>query len=79
MPRNLFRRLETVFPVVTPNMVNHLEEIIDWFWRDNAKAKVMDSDGQYHPVATDAETEIFDCQQAFIEEAGRRRKAKLVT
>lgn len=78
MPRNLFRRMETVFPVVTPNMVHHVEEIIDWFWKDTAKAKVMDSQGLYHPLPVAEGQEPFDCQQAFIQEASQRRKAKLV-
>jgi len=74
MPRNLFGRVETTFPLTNPRVHDHVQEIIDWFWRDNVKAKVMASDGHYHlrPV----EGERFNAQEEFIAEAQRRRKAK---
>ena len=74
MPRNLFRRVETGFPLRNSRVQEHVQEIIDWFWRDNAKARVMDSDGLYHPVPVIGE--IFDAQAEFLAEAQRRRKAK---
>lgn len=74
MPRNLFRRVETGFPLRNPRVQDHVQEIIDWFWRDNAKARVMDSDGLYHPVPVVGE--LFDAQAEFLAEAQRRRKAK---
>lgn len=77
MPRNLFRRVETVFPIVSPNMREHVEEIIDWFWKDNVKARVMDPDGLYRPRELREGEEPFDCQAAFVEDAQRRRRAKL--
>lgn len=74
MPRNLFRRVETVFPVVQPGLIEHVEEILDWFWKDNVKAKVMQSDGTYAP-RTLAEGEApFDAQAEFLADAQRRRK-----
>jgi hypothetical protein len=54
-----------------------MEEIIDWFWKDNVKARVMDSNGLYHPLPLDEGTEPFDCQAAFVADAQKRRKAKL--
>jgi polyphosphate kinase len=74
MPRNLFRRVETVFPIAAPAMREHIEEILDWFWRDNVKARVMRPDGTYAPV-TNGEPP-FDAQAEFIAEAQRRRKTK---
>lgn len=73
MPRNLFRRVETCFPLVSPGVKNHVKEILDWFWRDNVKARRMDQDGQYHPVPITGER--FNVQNAFLEDAERRRKA----
>ena len=74
MPRNLFGRVETTFPLTNPRVHDHVQEIIDWFWRDNVKAKVMASDGLYHlrPV----EGERFNAQEEFIADSQRRRKAK---
>ena len=74
MPRNLFRRVETGFPIRNRRVHHHIEEIIACFWRDNVKARTMDSDGLYHlrPI----EGERFSAQEEFIAESQRRRKAK---
>ncbi len=74
MPRNLFRRVETVFPVVSPGMKQHVEEIIDWFWRDNVKARTMLPDGTYLPRKTGEPP--FNAQEEFLAEARRRRDAR---
>ncbi len=74
MPRNLFRRVEIVFPIVSPGMKDHVEEILDWFWRDNVKAKVMLPDGTYVPRLSDEPP--FDVQQEFVEDAQRRRRRR---
>jgi polyphosphate kinase len=74
MPRNLFRRVEIVFPIVSPGMKDHVEEILDWFWRDNVKAKVMLPDGTYVPRISDEPP--FDVQQEFVEDAQRRRRRR---
>jgi polyphosphate kinase len=77
MPRNLHRRIESAFPIVSPNMREHVEEILDWFWRDTVKARQMDSAGLYHPVLPEPGEEPFDSQVAFLEDAAKRRKAKI--
>ncbi|MEI6033964.1 MAG: polyphosphate kinase 1 [Verrucomicrobiae bacterium] len=74
MPRNLFRRVETVFPVVQQGLLDHVEEILDWFWKDNVKAKVMQRDGTYAPRPADAGEDPFDAQAEFLADAQRRRK-----
>ena len=74
MPRNLFRRVETVFPIYTAGMKEHVEEILDWFWRDNVKARVMQPDGTYRP--REAHEPPFDAQAEFIADAQRRRKKR---
>lgn len=74
MPRNLFRRVETIFPVIQPKMTEHVGEILDWFWRDNVKSQVMQPDGTYRfrPLAEGEEP--FDAQAEFLADAQRRRK-----
>jgi polyphosphate kinase len=74
MPRNLFRRVETTFPLLSPRVHDHAQEIIDWFWRDNVKARVLDPKGVYLPRPL--EHELFNAQDEFLAEAQRRRKAK---
>jgi len=74
MPRNLFRRVETTFPLRSPRVHDHVQEIIDWFWRDNVKARVLKNDGTYHP--RHLESELFNAQAEFLADSQRRRKAK---
>jgi len=75
MPRNLFRRVETVFPIFVPRMREHVEEILEWFWKDNVKAKIMQPDGTYSPVLVPPGGEPFDAQAEFLADAHRRRKS----
>jgi polyphosphate kinase len=79
MPRNLFRRVETVFPITAPGMVRHVEEILNWFWRDNVKAQVMQPDGTYAFRQRAAGERAFDAQTEFLAESQRRRKNQAVT
>lgn len=71
MPRNLFRRVEIAFPLLQPYVQAHVEEILEWFWKDNLKARVMDQDGNYHRLP--ASEGRFNAQQAFLDEAQQRR------
>ncbi len=74
MQRNLLRRVETVFPIVSPGMRAHAEEILDWFWKDNVKARTMLPDGTYLPRKTGEPP--FDAQAEFLADAQRRRRAR---
>ncbi|HEY5793161.1 MAG TPA: polyphosphate kinase 1 [Chthoniobacterales bacterium] len=77
MPRNLFRRVELAFPVTSPGMREHIEEILAWFWKDNVKARRMRADGIYERIVS--EEPPFDCQAEFLADAARRRKSHLGT
>lgn len=52
MPRNFFRRIEAVFPIEDGNLRERLiSEILATSLADNAKARVLHSDGSYHRTA----------------------------
>jgi len=74
MPRNLLRRVELCFPVISSKLKEHLEEILDWLWKDNVKACRMDSKGIYHTIPRQGP--LFDAQAEFLAEAQRRRKQR---
>ena len=74
MPRNLFRRVETVFPISAPGMVRHMDEILDWFWRDNVKAQILQPDGTYKFRTRGENEPPFDAQSEFLADCQRRRK-----
>ena len=75
MPRNLYRRVELAFPITSPGMRHHVEEILTWFWKDNVKSRQMNADGLYERLTTDEPP--FDCQAEFLADASRRRKLHL--
>ena len=79
MPRNFFRRVETVFPIIAPRMLGHVAEILEWFWKDNVKAKIMQPDGTYSPVMMIPGGEPFDAQAEFLADAHRRRKSSHIS
>ncbi len=48
MPRNLYERCETVFPVLAPELRDRVEhEILRSYLRDTLKARLLEPDGQY--------------------------------
>jgi polyphosphate kinase len=72
MERNFFHRVESVFPVESEGMKEHVEEIIETFRKDNVKARVLQPDGTYLPAPADGPP--WDAQEEFLAEAARRRK-----
>jgi len=72
MERNFFHRVEAVFPVESKGMKQHVQDIIDSFWKDNVKAESLLPDGTYRPVPREGEP--WDAQEEFLAEAARRRK-----
>jgi polyphosphate kinase len=71
MPRNLYRRVETLFPVEDPGLRTALrDQVLEIHLKDNVKARRMLSDGSYewvHPQ--DGEPEI-NSQMWLIEHRG---------
>jgi polyphosphate kinase len=48
MPRNFFRRVEVMFPLLDPALANRvLREFIPVYLADNTRARVLDSEGQF--------------------------------
>src|SRR5262249_27613661 len=48
MPRNLYERVEVVFPVKDPNICQRIcTEILSAYLADTRKARILDSDGKY--------------------------------
>jgi polyphosphate kinase len=49
MPRNFFRRVEVMFPVLDSALAGRvLRELIPVYLADNTRARVLDSDGHFH-------------------------------
>ena len=67
MPRNLDRRVEVLFPVEDPALVERLRrEILHTYLHDNVKARVMQPDGTYERVRPAPGAEPINSQEWFI-------------
>ncbi|RAI79629.1 RNA degradosome polyphosphate kinase [Macrococcoides goetzii] len=50
MTRNMIKRVEILFPILDPKIVNELKEILELQLNDNQKAREQDASGVYHYV-----------------------------
>lgn len=67
MPRNIDRRVEVLFPVQDQNMIRHIHDnILDYYPKDNTKARKMLSDGSYVRNIPQANEVILNIQNWFI-------------
>jgi polyphosphate kinase len=75
MPRNIYRRVEVVFPVQDPRLVKELREhVLDVYLTDNLRARRMHADGSYTRLKPRGNDRPLDSQAWLIESrAGRPR------
>ncbi|MFM1905181.1 MAG: hypothetical protein RLZZ440_3081 [Planctomycetota bacterium] len=67
MPRNFFRRVEVMFPVLDPALVQRiLTEILPVYLADNTRARVLDAEGQFHLLHPAEGEPARRCQQEFL-------------
>lgn len=72
MTRNLERRLEIIFPILSPTIKRRLSHLLDVYFEDNVKARALGGDGTWHPVFVAAgeeriraqETLYLECEEA---------------
>lgn len=57
MPRNFFKRIEVMFPILDEKIQNKIFKIIEIILKDNVKARILGSDGIYRKLSP-AEGEI---------------------
>lgn len=68
MPRNLDRRVEIIFPVLEDSLKEKAIHILDVELKDNVKARVLESDGNYVRIDKRGKT-LINSQRVFVEEA----------
>ncbi len=67
MPRNFHRRVEVMFPVEAPDLKQRiLEEIVPAYLRDNARARILGSDGNYTRVRPREGEASHRCQEELL-------------
>jgi polyphosphate kinase len=69
MPRNFFRRVEVMFPVLAPDLVTRiLREILPVYLADNVRARRLDPDGAWRMLGPGAGQPPRRCQHEFLEQ-----------
>jgi polyphosphate kinase len=73
MPRNINRRVESIFPVMKPSFVRHLrDKVLAAYLADNVKARLMQPDGTYVRALRAKGEKPVNSQQMLLE----RKKGK---
>jgi polyphosphate kinase len=72
MPRNFFRRVEIMFPVLAADLAARiLTEIVPMYLADNTRARVLDSTGSFHLLKPAPGEPAVRCQYQMLEQAAR--------
>jgi polyphosphate kinase len=80
MPRNFFRRVETMFPIEDADIRRRVvEDILPAELRDNVDARELQTDGAYTPPATAATEPAFSAQKFFMAMASAKAAAPVLT
>jgi len=70
MPRNFFRRIETVFPIEDPTLQRRIfDQILSTYLADNTKANTLNPDGAYTRIARAKGEPARDSQEEFMSQA----------
>ena len=69
MPRNLNQRVEVLFPVEDPHLVQHIrDDILKIMLSDNVGARLMLPDGSYQRISPAPGEAVIDSQEWFIKQ-----------
>ncbi|MGF1450229.1 MAG: polyphosphate kinase 1 [Opitutales bacterium] len=74
MPRNFFRRIESVFPLHNQELRDHvIHDVLEVYFRDNAFATELQPDGSFEPVLVPKDETPFSAQNHFTQRAEELR------
>ena len=69
MPRNLNQRVEVLFPVENPHLLQHIrDDILKVLLADNMRTRLMLPDGTYRRISPAPGQATLDCQEWFIKQ-----------
>ncbi len=67
MDRNMFRRVETCFPIEDKKLHDRVLNDLQMYLKDNAQSWLLEADGHYQPV-TPGDEEIFQVQNELLKQ-----------
>jgi polyphosphate kinase len=78
MPRNFFRRVEVMFPVLAADLrARILDEIVPTYLADNTRARRLDAEGVFHLPHPGPGEEAHRCQVEFLQQVAQQRQASV--
>jgi polyphosphate kinase len=67
MERNIYRRVEVLFPVQDPTLIRTIrDDILEIYLNDNVKARLMKPDGKYERVLPEKGAPLINSQEWFM-------------
>jgi polyphosphate kinase len=72
MPRNFFRRVETSFPIVEPELGRQLSDAFDVLMADNVRSRALRPDGTFERRHPGRGEPALDSQAFFLDQARQR-------
>ena len=69
MRRNLYNRVEVVFPILDPRLQRRVERLLMTDLSKNVRAWELDADGEYRPVLPAPDEPVIDSQQIYIQDS----------
>ena len=70
MRRSLRHRVEIIFPVKSPSLIDHLKQVLSIYLADEAKARYLGSDGQYTRSPRRTDPDAVNSQAWFLGHQG---------
>ena len=62
MPRNFYRRVETVFPIQDPENRKRIYELLKTYLQDTLNARILRANGSYHKVSRKKRNSLISAQ-----------------
>jgi polyphosphate kinase len=66
MSRNMLRRVETMFPIESPELKKQIKSIMEVYWLDNRKSWILNPDGTYTQLKPKSGGNDFIAQDYFL-------------
>lgn len=73
MPRNFIRRVEIMFPILDNDAFTAIADIMETYWKDNNRSRVLLPSGTYTTVEKNPEEPAFNAQSYFLEKHSEKK------
>jgi polyphosphate kinase len=76
MTRNLHKRVELAFPILSKNLRKQLGELLNTYWDDNSKSWELSEDGSYKLLQITKDSKKLSAQEYLLRKTIKSKKKK---